>query len=204
MDIKTDTDSRLECAARQPEHYLLIDFEATCADDKSIPRTHMEIIEIGAVMVETSSLTVIDEFQSFVRPVRYPRLSGFCTRLTSIRQGDVDAAPDFAEMLAAFKPWLYRYRDFVWGSWGDYDLHQLQQDCDFHRLANPIGAPHRNIKQLFAQAQGLGKKPGLGEAVRMAGLEFAGTHHRGIDDARNIARLMAYALGRAELPPGKR
>ncbi|MBW8808955.1 MAG: exonuclease domain-containing protein [Lysobacter sp.] len=184
----------------EPAHYLLIDFEATCADDQSLPRTQMEIIEIGAVMVETQTLSVIDEFQSFVRPVRHPRLTGFCTRLTSIRQADVDAAPSFAQMLEAFKPWLYQYRDFVWGSWGDYDLHQLQQDCDFHRLPNPIGAPHRNIKQAFAQAQGLAKKPGLGGAIGMAGLTFAGTHHRGIDDARNIARLMPYALGRATLP----
>ncbi|MGH8083529.1 MAG: exonuclease domain-containing protein, partial [Lysobacter sp.] len=196
----TQTLSRMERESPLPAHYLLIDFEATCADDGSIARTHMEIIEIGAVMVETQSLSVVDEFQSFVRPVRHPRLTAFCTRLTSIRQADVDAAPGFGEMLAAFKPWLYRYPDFVWGSWGDYDLHQLQQDCDFHRLPNPIGAPHRNIKRLFAQAQGLEKKPGLGEAVRMAGLAFAGTHHRGIDDARNIARLMAYALGREMLP----
>ncbi len=184
----------------EPAHYLLIDFEATCADDQSIARTQMEIIEIGAVMVETETLKVVDEFQSFVRPVRHPRLTAFCTQLTSIRQADVDAAPSFAQMLEAFKPWLYRYRDFVWGSWGDYDLHQLRQDCDFHRLPNPIGAAHRNIKQAFAQAQGLTKKPGLGGAVRMAGLTFAGTHHRGIDDARNIARLMPYALGRATLP----
>lgn len=186
-----------------PAHYLLIDFEATCTDDGSLPRAQMEIIEIGAVMVESQRLSVVDEFQSFVRPVRHPRLSAFCTGLTSIRQGDVDAAPPFAAMLDAFKPWLYRYSDFLWGSWGDYDLHQLRQDCDFHRLPNPIGAPHRNIKQLFAQAQGLDKKPGLGGAVRMAGLEFVGTHHRGIDDARNIARLMPYALGRSRLPAGR-
>jgi inhibitor of KinA sporulation pathway (predicted exonuclease) len=194
------TDARAGRESPQPAHYLLIDFEATCADDGSIARTHMEIIEIGAVLVETDTLSVVDEFQSFVRPVRHPRLTAFCTRLTSIRQAEVDAAPLFADMLAVFKPWLYRYPDFLWGSWGDYDLHQLQQDCDFHRLPNPIGAPHRNIKQLFAQSQGLSKKPGLGEAVRLAGLEFAGTHHRGIDDARNIARLMPWALGRVRLP----
>lgn len=195
MNTSTGTQTRTD-----PAHYLLIDFEATCANDQSIARTQMEIIEIGAVMVETQNLSVVDEFQSFVRPVRHPRLTKFCTELTSIRQSDVDAAPSFAQMLTAFKPWLYRYQDIVWGSWGDYDQHQLKQDCDFHRLPHPIGAPHRNVKLLFAQAQKLDKKPGLGGAVRMAGLDFAGTHHRGIDDARNIARLMPYILGRARLP----
>ena len=32
-------------------------------------------------------------------------------------------------------------------------------------------------------------------ALAQAGLPLAGTHHRGIDDARNIARLLPFALG---------
>lgn len=185
---------------REPAHYLLIDFEATCANDGSVPRQHMEIIEIGAVMVETASLRVVDEFQSFVRPVRHPQLTAFCTQLTTITQAQVDAAPGFAEVAAALKAWRAGYPDLIWGSWGDYDRNQLQQDCDFHRVADPVGAPHRNIKRLFAQREGSGRKFGLDGGVRRARLAFAGTHHRGIDDARNIARLLAYALGRAELP----
>lgn len=189
---------------KEPAHYLLIDFEATCADDGSLPRQRMEIIEIGAVMVETASLRIVDEFQSFVRPVRHPRLTAFCTRLTSISQAQVDAAPGFAEAAAALKAWRGGFADVTWGSWGDYDRNQLQQDCDFHRVPNPVEAPHRNIKRLFAEREGSGRKFGLGAGVRRVGLEFAGTHHRGIDDARNIARLLGYALGRSEFPRERR
>jgi inhibitor of KinA sporulation pathway (predicted exonuclease) len=32
------------------------------------------------------------------------------------------------------------------------------------------------------------------------GLDLVGTHHRGIDDARNIARLLPYCLGWREAP----
>ena len=39
------------------------------------------------------------------------------------------------------------------------------------------------------------KKPGLGDAVRMVGLRFDGTQHRGIDDARNIARRLPFIVG---------
>jgi len=53
----------------------------------------MEIIEIGAVMVEAQGLTVIDEFQTFIKPVRYPILTEFCKSLTSITQEQVDQAP---------------------------------------------------------------------------------------------------------------
>ena len=82
----------------------------------------------------------------------------------------------------------------------DYDLKQLRQDCEFNKVPYPISAPHINVKRQMADIQKLSKKPGLGEAVRLAGIEFIGTPHRGIDDARNIAKLLPYVFGKARLP----
>ena len=183
----------------QHHYYLVIDFEATCCDAGTVPREHMEIIEFGAVMVDSTNLQVVDEFQSFVRPTRHPELTAFCSRLTSIGQQDVNAAPVFKDVISAFKAWLYRYSGFVFCSWGDYDLKQLRQDCEFHKVPYPISAPHMNVKRLMTERQRLSKKPGLGEAIRLVGLEFSGTHHRGIDDARNIARLLPYVFGEARV-----
>lgn len=184
----------------EAERYLVIDFEATCCNKGTVPREHMEIIEVGAVMVEAQTFAVVDEFQTFIRPVRHPRLTPFCVSLTSIEQKDVDSAPLFGEAIQQFKQWLYRYDRFVFCSWGDYDLKQLKQDCEFHKLPYPISAPHLNVKRLMAERQGLAKKPGLGDAVRMAKMTFQGSHHRGIDDARNIARLLPFIFGTARLP----
>lgn len=174
-------------------YYLVIDFEATCCDLGTVPRHAMEIIEFGAVMAD-ADFRVIDEFQSFVKPVRHPALTPFCTQLTSIRQQDMDSAPTFSDCVAAFRTWLSPYRDFAFCSWGDYDRTQLQQDCDFHRIPNPVSAPHCNVKRLFSERQGLKKKYGLADAVARTGQSFSGTHHRGIDDARNIARLLPYVF----------
>ena len=179
----------------QTNFYLVIDFEATCCDKATIPREQMEIIEFGVVMVDAHSLQVIDQFQSFVRPIRNPELTAFCTQLTSIGQQDVNSAPSFIEVVASFKTWLNQYHGFVFCSWGDYDLKQLWQDCAFHKVPYPISAAHINVKRLLTERQRLRKKPGLGEAIRLAGLEFTGTHHRGIDDAHNIARLLPYIFG---------
>ena len=182
-----------------PDLYLVIDFEATCCNAGTVARQEMEIIEIGAVMVRAGDLVIIDEFQCFVRPVRHPRLTAFCATLTSITQGDVDAAPGFAEAIAAFRAWLYRHPNFVFYSWGDYDRKQLAQDCAFHGVPWPIAGGHENAKRRFSHQQGLTKRLGLSEAITLAGLEFTGTHHRGIDDARNIARLMPFIVGDARL-----
>ena len=36
-------------------YFLIVDLEATCSNDGSIPREEMEIIEIGAVMLNRST-----------------------------------------------------------------------------------------------------------------------------------------------------
>lgn len=177
------------------DYYLIIDFEATCCNHGTVPKQEMEIIEFGAVMLRRSTMHIVDEFQSFIRPVRNPQLTPFCTELTTITQQDVDTAPDFATVIALLKQWLKPYSNYVFCSWGDYDLHQLALDCNYHHVAYPIAATHVNVKKLFSQAQGYNKKFGLGQAVHMMGLKFSGTAHRGIDDARNIAALMPFIIG---------
>ncbi|WP_205881898.1 3'-5' exonuclease [Leeia aquatica] len=183
-----------------PTHYLLVDFEATCCDQGSVPRQEMEIIEVGAVMVDSASLGMVGEFQSFVRPQRHPRLTAFCSRLTHITQAEVDAAPTFPEVCARWKTWLGGFPDYLFCSWGDYDRTQLEQDCALHRVPYPMRSGHLNVKRQFARQQHLPRPLGLGQAVALAGLTFIGTHHRGIDDARNIAQLLPFIFGEARVP----
>ncbi len=190
----------MELDIERYDYYLIVDLEATCCDKQSIAKYEMEIIEIGAVMVDAENLLPVSEFSTFIKPVRHPMLTSFCTELTSIRQIDVDDAPRFSEAIAQFKKWLYQYANFLFCSWGDYDLSQLKQDCRFHNVPFPIGAKHLNIKKLFSKNQALKKKYGMAGALDLAGISLQGTHHRGIDDARNMARLLPYITGREKLP----
>lgn len=175
-----------------PDYYLVIDLEATCSEDNSVPRNEMEIIEIGAVMVESMTYDVIDEFQTFVRPVRHSRLTHFCKDLTTIRQIEVDIAPPFPQAMQDMQRWLRAYPHALFCSWGNYDKVQFERDCFFHRVAYPFGKRHLNLKTEFAKAQALRKPVGMTVALRQVGMSVRGTHHRGIDDARNIARLLPF------------
>lgn len=170
--------------------YLVLDLEATCDDQGTVPREEMEIIEIGAVLLDPSSWQITEEFDAFVKPVRNPRLTPFCTRLTSITQSDVDQAAGFVEVVARLQDWLAPFRLTAWGSWGNYDRRQIEQDAAFHGIGFPIQAPHFNLKDRFTKRLKLPRRPGLGKALHIAGLAFEGTPHRAIDDVRNIARLM--------------
>jgi len=178
------------------KYFLIVDLEATCCDQKTIPRNEMETIEIGAVLVESTNLSVVDEYMTFIKPVRNPKLTTFCTELTSIKQSNVDDSPSYPIAIQHFKDWLDQYDQFLFCSWGDYDKSQLEQDSQFHDVAYPVGAEHVNIKKMFSSTQQLKKKFGMASALRKAGLSLDGTHHRGIDDARNMVKLMPYIVGR--------
>lgn len=171
--------------------FLIVDLECTCwENDRSRPH---ETIEIGSVVYRTGE-GVLDEFQRFVRPRLHPELSAFCTELTSIVQADVDGAPTFPDALAAWLAWAESYRPWVLASWGEFDRNQLHRDCDLHGIAYPFD-DHVNIKRAFAKYQGC-QPCGMAKALRLAGLTLEGMHHRGIDDARNITRLLDLTLAR--------
>ena len=181
------------------EPYLLVvDLEATCDENHRLPSREMETIEVGAVLVEGDTLAPIAEFQSFIRPVRHRLLRPFCTQLTSITQAQVDAAPTFPQVMDQLRDFLAGY-PALFCSWGAYDRKQLDQDAAYHRVALPIDRRHFNIKEAFAERLGM-RPAGMAAALRRVGLPLRGTHHRGIDDARNITRLLPWALGR-EPPP---
>src|SRR3546814_9813079 len=114
-------------------------------------------------------------------------------------QGDVDAAEGYPAVLKAFNAWIHRHQVVGWGSWGRYDLHQFKYDCGFQQVPWPFACEHTNFKKVFTNRHPIKKRVGLGTALTMAGLGFDGTPHRGIDDARDIVRLLPFLL-RSEEP----
>jgi 3'-5' exoribonuclease 1 len=176
--------------------YVVVDLEATCWDDGG-DRNRMEIIEIGAVRLD-NRYRPVDEFSEFVRPTAYLTLSAFCRELTTITQEQVDGAETFPAVFNRFIDWIGP-RPARLCSWGNYDLRQFESDCRRHGIAMPaaLASDHINLKMEFARWQGV-RPCGMARALDQLGLDLAGTHHRGIDDARNIARIAQQVL--ATLP----
>src|ERR1043165_8944279 len=103
--------------------YVIVDLEATCWEKGTSP-DRMEIIEIGAGLLDSSTGPVSKEFGAFVKPVASPELSEFCTQLTSIRQEDVDQAEIFPMVFWQFVDWI-GVEPFRLCSWRAYDLNQF-------------------------------------------------------------------------------
>jgi 3'-5' exoribonuclease 1 len=176
-------------------NYVIVDLEATCWE-KGTPVDCTEIIEVGAVLLDGGNgLKVLKEFDSFVHPPVHPVLSEFCKRLTAISQQDVDAALPFAPVFEEFVGWIGGDRH-IFCSWGNYDLRQIQVECKRNQIALP-GAFKQgiNLKGEFAAFRKV-RPCGFIQAMRILHIPAIGVHHRGIDDARNIARIAEWLLPR--------
>lgn len=174
---------------------LVIDLEATCDDGDGLPAHDMEIIEIGAAW-STADGSVLDTFQALVRPVVRSQLTTFCQQLTGIQQTDVDKAELFPVVATALASFAKRHQapGVFWGSWGQFDAKQLARDCERHGIANPLADfEHVNLKRRFAKSRKI-KEVGMSRALQMVSLPLEGAHHRGLDDARNIAKLLPWCI----------
>jgi 3'-5' exoribonuclease 1 len=169
-------------------NYVIVDLEATCWEEKSETK-NMEIIEIGAVFLHGVNFQPYSEFDQFVQPQINPDLSEFCHKLTGIAQNHVDNAMQFPEAFEKFLNWIGD-EPYKLCSWGMFDLEIFQVECERYRLDFPKSfAGHINLKELYARAYNTKPTIGLREAMQKRMLKFEGRLHRGIDDARNIARV---------------
>lgn len=143
-------------------HWLVIDLEAT-TDEGGWPVTEMEIIEIGATLVDRAGREQ-DHFQRFVKPTRRPLLTPFCRELTHITQANIDAAQPLNEVWPAFERWLGQHRTRLegWASWGDYDRKQLLRGMAAPATRQPAepGATHEP-QAAFRQGPAPGTTAGL-------------------------------------------
>jgi inhibitor of KinA sporulation pathway (predicted exonuclease) len=127
------------------------------------------------------------EFQTFVRPLRLPRLSSFCRELTGITQENVDAAPSFPEALRLFLDWLQPLERVVLATWSRYDLWQLNLDLEAHGLPTPA-FPFLDVKKLAARI--VGSRNFEETACELAPDTMAMPRHRAIADGRRTARTL--------------
>lgn len=173
--------------------HIILDLEATCWQGKA-PAPN-EIIEIGAVCVDENA-EILGEFVTFVKPTLSPQLSDFCTQLTSITQDMVDDAPLFPQALADFQAWIASFEDeYYLCSWGFYDKKQFKMDCQLHELDIKWLKKHMSVKHQYHKIKPTERPIGMKYALELENIPLEGTHHRGIDDARNIAKIFIRYFG---------
>lgn len=180
--------------AKRLDQILVIDLECTCWESDPPAGQTGEIIEIGACLLDVKTLARSAKESILVRPTR-SCVSPFCTRLTSLTQEQVDGGIPFEQACSRLYK-EYQSGDRTWASYGDFDRRQFERQCQETGVRYPFSKTHLNIKNLLALALNEPYELGMDRALARLDLPLEGTHHRGVDDAWNIAALLAWLLGR--------
>jgi inhibitor of KinA sporulation pathway (predicted exonuclease) len=181
--------------ARKLDKMLVIDVESTCWEKGADDGQQSEIIEIGLCVIDLHLLKTQEQECFLIKPIK-SKVSPFCHKLTTLTQEQLDE--EGVPFSQACSDLISRYDSLnrVWASYGDYDRRMFDRQCrasDFN-ARYPFGTTHINIKNLFAIEKGLKREVGMSKALETLQIELEGTHHRGVDDALNIAKIACRLL----------
>jgi len=177
-------------AKRDISKILVVDVESTCNEPQ--PKNFIsEIIEIGVAELDTKSLKVVKSGSIFIKP-QFSEITQFCTDLTSITPEMVNSlGVSFFHACMKLET-EYGCKNKTWASFGYYDKGIFEKNAILHNVQSPFKYNnHINIKNFYAASMGRNKEKGMPGVLSDLGLSLEGRHHRGVDDAYNIAQILA-------------
>lgn len=174
-------------------HHIVIDLEFDRID-KSFRRagmlTYFEIIEIGAVKLD-ENYTVIDRFQSFVRPSYIIDITKPVKKLTGINTSDLTDAPKLEEAIKTFSDWAYADGNFDIYAWSENDEYQWTDETEMKSISDPLcTAQWIDLQKIFNDSVGLDRDVSLKNALDWLNIDLEGREHRASDDAFNTASVL--------------
>jgi len=181
------------------EYYLcILDFEATCWKS-GLNKDEMEIIEFPSILYKikekTKTIEFISEFSQYVKPTINPILTKFCTELTGITQETVNASDTFDIVYKNHQQWLSnhipKHCKLIFATCGNWDLNtQLPRELKNKKLdKHKYYSKFINVKSEFNYFYDKNCK-GMTDMLKKLNIPLEGKHHSGIDDSRNIAKIM--------------
>ncbi len=179
------------------KYICVLDFEATCWNDRE-DRSQMEIIEFPSILYKLDNYEIrkVEEFHEYVRPTLNPILSDFCKELTGITQEQVDKSDIFKNVFSRHYQWLKNrvnnLDDVYILTCGSFDLKtQLRRELKNKNIksCHEVYKRYINIKNEFEYFYKK-KISGMPTMLKYLNLELDGRHHSGIDDCRNISKIL--------------
>ncbi len=171
----------------------VLDFEANCMEEQKLDV--QEIIEFPVIVYNLESRCIEEDktFHHYCQAVKYP-ITEFCTQLTGITQEMVDQGQPFPEVLQLFYQWMQNnqlYNDILFLACGNWDFSGcLKRYCHYLNIEYPSCFKQWcNIKILFKKYYQK-KAKSMMHMLNVLNIEHKGRHHSGIDDCRNIAKIL--------------
>ena len=160
----------------------------------SLPNEDREIIQIGAVKIETTGdMREVDSFQILVRPLKNPILSDYIVNLTEITQEKVEKGGIlFPLALSRFINFIGEHPIDILSNGGDEEV--IEENCQIHNIPFlSIFKKSTDLKIYFSEVLGISRKNCtsgmLPELFRLNNHE---KQHDALGDAKSISQVLRY------------
>lgn len=157
-----------------------------------------EIVEIGAVKLD-DSYHQIDRFSCYVCP-ELNFIERKITKLTGIRQQDIEKAQTLPCALMEFTKWIGQAPVKIY-SWSESDKIQLMTECQLKKISVPRQFRRwMDFQRVYTRLMGLSEKNclSLKNAIGAVDQNFQGEQHRAVNDAENAASLLTLVKNKKE------
>lgn len=172
-------------------------WEGSMAHRWLAPGQFREIVQIGAVRVDTRTLAESASFMTLVRPRLNSSLSAYFERLTGITNAALShSGIDLVEAHKRFVVFSGNAPAYAFGR----DDQIFEENFRLYGLANPFTSQrYRNIAP-WLRANGLDPRH-AGDVAEAAGAGFAGQKHDALYDARSVAAGIRALMARGAKNP---
>ncbi|EPS67375.1 hypothetical protein M569_07399 [Genlisea aurea] len=207
VDLAESVSGSRNVSEQEFDYLLVLDLEGK-----------LEILEFPVLLFDTKALQVVDVFHRFVRPTRMSE-----RRTAEYIEGKYgkfgvdrvwhDTAIHFSDVIEQFECWLRKERHgggqiVLLGEDGDQRLNKaafvtcgnwdlktkIPQQCLVSGISlPPLFMEWINIKDIFLNFYNK-RAPGMVSMMRELRIPPEGSHHLGIDDSKNIARILLRLL----------
>jgi inhibitor of KinA sporulation pathway (predicted exonuclease) len=133
-------------------NYIVFDLEWNqCPDGKEKENKNLpfEIIEIGAVKLDLN-YNRIDQFSEYVKPCVYKEIHFKTKEVIHVNMEDLSVGRSFLQVCKSFLDWCGD--DFVFATWGNMDLTELQRNMKYHGLKYKFSVPlkYYDVQKVFS------------------------------------------------------
>lgn len=174
-------------------NYIVLDLEwnqSLTGKEKEHKQLPFEIIEIGAVKCN-DKMEKIDCFSKIIRPSVYKTLHYKSKEVTSITNKELKKGRSFQIVFEEFLKWCGE--DYIFCTWGNMDLMELQRNAAFYKLENVFSKPlfYYDIQKIFGlQYVEDESRKSLEYAVDFLKIPVQKNFHRAINDAVYTTKIM--------------
>ncbi|KAH0448778.1 hypothetical protein IEQ34_022578 [Dendrobium chrysotoxum] len=200
VDLQPDASELCNLRPQDIDYLLVLDLEGK-----------VEILEFPVVMIETKTMDFVDSFHRFVRPTGMSEqrvgqyIDGKYGKMGVDRVWH-DTAILFKDALEEFEKWMTGHQ--LWNKQAGGSLHRaafvtcgnwdlktkIPQQCKVSKIRTPsYFMEWINLKDIYLNFYDR-RATGMTTMMRQLGIPLLGSHHLGIDDAKNIARVLQRLL----------